>query len=245
MFSRSYFMEANEELLYLAFKPRGYNNDCSGESFFIKKVLSPSNPILCIDIGANIGIYTSELLEYTDSRVVSFEPLPSAFQKLSEATKEFKHRVTLENKGIGKDTGNLTIHFNPSALQIASFAEEVKKISFVTNEQKVTCPVVSLDSYCQEKGIAVIDLVKIDVEGFELEVFEGATNTFSKIKPRFIQMEFNWHQLFRNTSLNVFAERLPEYDLYQLIPNGWAKRDPRDPLTNIYWFSNFVFVRKA
>ena len=104
---------------------------------------------------------------------------------------------------------------------------------------------VSLDSYCKEKGITAIDLVKIDVEGFELEVFEGATNTFSSIKPRFIQMEFNCHQLFRNTSLNFFAERLPEYDLYQLIPNGWAKRDPRHPLTNIYWFSNFVFVRKA
>ena len=118
-------MEANEELLYYALNPRSYNNDESetGESFFIKQILSPSIPSLCIDIGANTGSYTHELLEHTDSRVVSFEPLPSAFQKLLEATKEFKHRVTLENKGIGKETENLTIHFNPSELQLASFAE--------------------------------------------------------------------------------------------------------------------------
>ena len=96
-----------------------------------------------------------------------------------------------------------------------------------------------------KKKIKEIDLIKIDTEGFEAEVFEGAKKTFTIIKPKFIQMEFNWHQIFRNTSLNFFAEKLPDYDVYQLIPNGWVKRDPKDPLVNIYLFSNFVFVRKT
>ena len=101
----------------------------------------------------------------------------------------------------------------------------------------------TLDGYCKAKNITEIDLVKIDTEGFELEVFEGAINTFAKIKPKFIQIEFNWHQLFRNTSLNLFAEKLPNYDIYQLVHSGWVKRDAKDPLTNIYLFSNFIFVR--
>ena len=249
IFSHSIFAKINNFLLLLLLRARGYNNFHnyreSGESFFIEKILSPTNPRLCIDIGANIGTYTVELLSKTNSRIVSFEPLPTAFKKLKEMTKNSHERVTLENKGIGKATEVLTIHYNPNALGQASFSEEVKKIDYISNEKKIDVPVITLDNYCKEKNITQIDLVKIDTEGFEFEVFEGAKNTFAIIKPKFIQIEFNRHQLFRNTSLNFFAEKLPNYDVYQRIPNGWVKRNPRDPLTNIYHFSNFIFVRKT
>ena len=249
LFSRGIFAKINYFILMLALQARGYNNfknnNESGESFFIKYVLAPTNPKLCIDIGANIGAYTSELLENTKANVISFEPLPTAFESLIQTTNNYIERITLENKGVGKSVESLTIHFNPNALAHASFSEDIKKVSYVSNEQKMIVPVVTLDSYCDEKKIKEIDLIKIDVEGFEAEVFEGAKKTFAIIKPKFIQMEFNWHQMFRNTSLNFFAEKLPDYTVYQLVPNGWVKRDSKDPLANIYCFSNFVFVRKT
>ncbi|SHF98590.1 FkbM family methyltransferase [Vibrio gazogenes] len=249
IFSRGFFSKINNRILLLALRARGYNNfrnnSESGESFFIEKILSPTNPRLCIDIGANVGDYTVELLSKTNASIVSFEPLPTAFQKLTEATKNAQERVTLENKGVGKAADVLTIHYNPNALAHASFSEEVKKVSYVSNDEQVDVPVVTLDAYCEENNITEIDFVKIDTEGFESEVFEGAKHTFAVIKPKFIQIEFNWHQLFRNISLNFFAEKLPDYDVYQLIPNGWIKRDAKDPLTNIYHFSNFIFVRKT
>ena len=251
IFSRSIFSKVNNWILTFTLAARGYDNyrnkNESGEKFFINKVLSPTNPILCLDIGANIGLYTIELLRNTNSKVICFEPLPKAFQILSETTRDMQHRVTLEKKGVGKKIENLYLHFNPSENdtgQQASFSEDVKKVSYVSNEAKILAPIVTLDSYCEEKNITDIDLIKIDTEGFESEIFEGATNTFSKIRPKFIQIEFNWHHLFRNISLKTFAEKLPDYQVYQLIPNGWVKRDPRDPLTNIYYYSNFVFVRK-
>ena len=249
LFSRGIFSKINNRLLSYALRARGYNNfrnnDESGENFFINTILAPTNPKICIDIGANVGGYTIELLKKTNSRVVSFEPVPTAFQQLVEITKNFEERVMLENKGVGSKEEKLTIHYNSNALAHASFSEEIKKVSYVSNEEKVEVAVITLDGYCEENSIDTIDLVKIDTEGFESEVFEGAKNTFVNIKPKFIQIEFNWHQLFRNTSLNYFAEQLPEYDVYQLIPNGWVKRDARDPLTNIYAFSNFIFVRKS
>ena len=112
------------------------------------------------------------------------------------------------------------------------------------NEKSLDIEVVSLDSYCKKKSIIAIDFIKIDVEGYEVEIFKGATEIFREIQPKFIQIEFNWHHLFRNASLNFFHEYLPNYDVYQLIYDGWIKRDSRDPLTNIYNFSNFVFVRR-
>jgi FkbM family methyltransferase len=245
LFSRGILARVNNRLLRYALRARGYNNYRSnyesGESFFIQNVLAPTNPKLCIDVGANIGGYTSEILTYTNAKVIAFEPLPEAFLSLSARTLA-SERVILENKGVGSKVENLTLHFNPNALAHASFSEDVKKVSYVSNDQQQTVPVVTLDTYCEEHGITEIDLIKIDTEGYEAEVFEGAKKTFAQVRPNFVQIEFNWHQMFRNTSLNFFAEKLPGYALYQLIPNGWVRRDARDPLANIYLFSNFVFV---
>ena len=245
-FSRGKLAKFNNWLLSHALHARGYNNfesnDESGESFFIQSVLAPTNPKLCIDVGANIGGYTSEILNYTKAKVIAFEPLPEAFLTLSAATSFASERVVLENKGVGSKVENLPLHFDPNALVHASFSEDVKKVSYVSNDQQRTVPLTTLDTYFYENGITEIDLIKIDTEGYEAEVFEGAAKTFAQIRPNFVQIEFNWHQMFRNTTLNFFAEKLANYVLYQLVPNGWVRRDARDPLANIFYFSNFVFV---
>lgn len=58
--------QITEFLLSHALSARGYNNyrnnQESGELFFIKEILAKSNPELCIDVGANIGEYTKEIL---------------------------------------------------------------------------------------------------------------------------------------------------------------------------------------
>ena len=237
-----------ELLLSHALSARGYsnfrNNQESGELFFIKEILAKTNPKLCIDVGANIGEYTKELLENTQSRVIAFEPVPTTFEKLRTETEMYLDRIKLENMGVGAINEELIIHFNSNALAHASFSEEVKKIDYVTNEEKISVPVVTLDSYFRDNNIIEVDFIKIDTEGFESEVFKGATRIFEELKPKFIQIEFNWHQLFRNTSLHYFSEQLEGYDLYQLIPHGWILRDSKDPLVNIYSYSNFVFVLK-
>jgi FkbM family methyltransferase len=240
--------QVTDFLLTQALCARGYNNfrnsEESGEAFFIKSVLAPTSPKLCLDIGANVGNYTCELLRATNSKVISFEPLPGAFRSMQEQVREFSDRVILENKGVGAANEDLVIHFSPNALSQASFSEEVKNVSYVSNEEQALVPVVTLDSYCQEHQISEIDFIKIDTEGYEAEVFKGAERVLHEIKPKFIQIEFNWHQLFRNTSLHYFSELLPEYQVFQLLPNGWINRDPRSPLSNIFEFSNFVFVRR-
>jgi len=135
------------------------------------------------------------------------------------------------------------INFNPQATSHASFSKEVEEIDYLSNQIEITVSVVTLDSYFEENMIKEVDLIKIDVEGFESEGFAGSKEIFSTIKPKFIQLEFNWHQLFRNTSLVFFSKQLAGYDTYQLIPQGWIKREPKDPLSNIFMYSNFVFVR--
>lgn len=243
-----FLLKINNRLLELSLSALGYNNyrneNESGELFFIKKYLS-NNPIsLCFDIGANIGGYSKLLLENTESNVICFEPLPFVYKKLSANLSNFADRVVLINSGVGAKSEILPIYYNENASVHASFSEGIKQVDYVSNTDSVMVNIVSIDDYCRNNNISKIDFIKIDTEGFEKEVFEGAKNTFEKIKPKFIQIEFNWHQLFRLTSLHYFAEKLPSYNVYQLTYNGMRKVDPKFPYSNFYLFSNFVFIRK-
>lgn len=249
LFSKSSFLRLNNFILKLALNARGYdnykNNDIGGENFFLSSILPKSNPKICIDIGAAEGNYTKKLLQFTNSKVISFEPVLMQFEKLKENTKNFGERSIIVNKGIGEKSDKLYIHFDPNNLNKASFSEEIKRVPYVDNNQKSEINVISLDYYLNENNIDSLDFIKIDTEGYELEVLKGAMRSIEKYKPKYIQIEFNWHQLFRNTSINYFFDLLPPtYDLYQLIPNGWEKRDPKDPITNIFLYSNFIFVNR-
>lgn len=244
---KSELNQITDFLLANALSARGYNNyrnhEESGEFFFINEILARTQPRLCIDVGANNGNYSIELLKSTTSKVIAFEPLPVAFDILKQNSLPFFDRITIENTGVGAKEEELIINYNPNATAHASFSQEVEEVSYLHNEHKITVPVVTLDSYFEKNNIQEVDLIKIDVEGFESEVFTGSVRVFSKIRPRFIQIEFNWHQLFRNASLLSFSKLLPGYDIYQLVPNGWVKRSPKDPYSNIFLFSNFIFVR--
>jgi len=248
-FSKNNFLlKINNRILDLALSALGYNNyrneKESGELFFIQKYLSNKPISLCFDIGANIGDYSKLLLDNTKANVISFEPLPFVFKKLSVNLSNYSDRVVLVNSGVGEKSETLPIHFNENASVHASFSNEVKQVEYVSNTESVMINVVSIDDYCRDNNITEIDFIKIDTEGFEKEVFDGAKETFKIIQPKFIQIEFNWHQLFRLTSLHYFAEKLPNYNVYQLTYNNMRKVDSKFPSSNFYLFSNFVFVRK-
>jgi len=76
-------------------------------------------------------------------------------------------------------------------------------------------------------------------------VLLGAKSLISQRRIKFIQLEYNWHQLFRKHTLFNLGLLLKKYDLYQLLPfgKGLVKRDIKSPETNIFHYSNFVFIR--
>lgn len=249
IFSLGAFERANNIILECAIRARGYNNykngKVSGEEFFIGKVLSGLNPGVCIDVGANVGHYSRILLETTNAKVFSFEPLAKPFLELRKLGETFGDRFLAVNKGVGSKNEVLTIHFSEDASEHASFSEEIKHIPYIRNELAQEIEVVTLDAFFLNRSdIGAIDFLKIDTEGFEVDVLRGAAALIEKFKPTMIQIEFNWHQLFKSQSLYSISTFLPDYKTFQLLPNRLAKRDPKDPFANIYHFANFLFVRK-
>jgi FkbM family methyltransferase len=248
VFARPSMQHLNNKIFQLALHGAGYNNHRNkkdtGEEAFIK-ILSKFNPKVCIDVGANVGDFSRMLLEQTKADVIAFEPLPKAYEKLQEISKEYPERLIAINQGVGDNTKIKNLYFSNELSEHASFSKEINQVDYVDNVNCIKVPITKLDDFIHKNNFdyEVIDFLKIDTEGYEYEVLMGAKNIILNLKPKFIQIEFNWHQLFKLQSLYSLGTLLNEYKVYQLLPYGLSIRDTKKPESNVYHFSNFVFVR--
>jgi FkbM family methyltransferase len=244
----------NRRLLVLAERGLGYHHCCdparSGELDLIRRI-ARTNPSWCIDVGANVGDYSAALLSSSGASVIAFEPLPAAYKRLGGLRERYANRFFAFDVGLGQNAGVLELRYPSDESVLASFSSAIKDVPYVKTQRLLThrVQVVTLDEFLlgPEAKLAVsqIDLLKIDVEGFEYEVLQGARRTIAEIKPHVIQIEFNLHQLFTGHTLLHFAKLLPDYTVWQLLPHGSCLRrvDPCMNSSNIFAYANFAFIR--
>jgi FkbM family methyltransferase len=147
------------------------------------------------------------------------------------------------NNRVGDKNETLSIHYNDESSTLASFVEDVNNVSYVKNEKIQKIDVISIDPFFKDGIIKEIDFIKIDTAGFEHQVLLGSQEIINKYKPKFIQIEYNWHQLFSGQSLFTLSKLLDGYQPYQPLKDRLEICDSKDPLTNIYLLSNYIFVR--
>jgi FkbM family methyltransferase len=105
--------------------------------------------------------------------------------------------------------------------------------------------VVTLDNFCRQMNISNIRLLKIDTEGFELEVLKGAKDLISRQAIEIVQFEFNEMNPYTRVFLRDFIEILPGYRLYRLLPAGLLPLEPYVPLEHeLFAFQNVIAVRR-
>lgn len=253
VFGRKSMQFLNNIFLSLTLNAKGYKNygnfDKTGEKKFINKI--NKDLLFCIDIGANVGSYTELLLSETKAQIISFEPLPQAFNDLKKIEEKNLDRLKVFNYAVGENNEFLELNYSNDKSEKASFTKDLNKLSFYEFEKnkKVKSEIITLDYFFNKNPYLFpknIDLIKIDTEGFELEVIKGAKETIKKKLPKYIQIEFNWHQLFKGQTLYKFSEFLKDYELFQILPygNDLIKVDPNRPETNIFHLSNFVYIKK-
>ena len=250
LFGRKNMQFFNDFLFSLSLDAKGYKNygsfKMTGEKSFIELIKNEIE--LSLDIGANIGEYTKLLLLNTNCKVVSFEPLPEAFKELQKIELEFKDRLDIHNIAIGAENGKLDLFYGNHKSEKASLIPNLEKLSFVgsSNKNKILVEVKKLDYFEDYFKDKKIDFIKIDTEGFEYEVLKGAKKILNLHKPKFIQVEFNWHQLIRNHNMYDLSKLVNSYDVFRILPHGnkLIHVDPSRPENNIYHLSNYVFIRE-
>ena len=150
-----------------------------------------------LDIGANVGAFCLKLGAHSvknnfNSTVIAFEPNPYVFKKLSynlSCNEKLKNTVQIEPLGISSKKEQLKFQWNKKNTGGGKFIVGKKALS--KNTELVD--VVKVDDYVKEKNISNISFIKIDVEGFEPFVLQGAMQTIKKFKPNiFIEVSPKW-----------------------------------------------------
>ncbi len=230
-------------IMNLCLHALGYDNaykSFSGEEWFIRHILKPAQPKVCIDVGANVGKYTSLLLKHLDAQVYALEPSSSAFQALQYVVKAADGRVHAEQVALANYNGSATLFSKTDRATTATISETLGSGSAI----KETVLVSTLDSFIEKNSLQHVDFIKIDTEGYEAEVMQGMAKTLLNLKPKYIQFEFNILHLQRHTTLYELTNFLIGYRFYRLLPHGMIEIDPRKYLDNIFMFSNIVAIRK-
>jgi FkbM family methyltransferase len=174
------------------------------------RILDPE--AIVFDVGANIGLTTLAFASIaSEGRVFAFEPLSRSFQYLNQnvfanrAGSARMARVEAINAGCGSATGVgrlLEDSFSAGSFLIADRSGDLARSG-------VDVEIVRLDDVAQQQELSRLDFVKIDVEGFELDVVAGMGDILTRFAP-IVCLEFNSFCLIAN------AEVLPTTLLAQL-----------------------------
>lgn len=152
------------------------------------RIARPGDTVL--DIGANIGLVSLWLsrLVGEQGQVHAFEPNPALQALLGQM---FAHNglrnVHLHRVALGAQDGALELRIPKVNAGAASFVRNRD----VSDCEVVVAPIRTLSGIVEEQGIRHIRLIKIDVEGFEAEVFKGGLDVLQRIQPEAILFELN------------------------------------------------------
>ena len=133
-----------------------------------------------IDVGANKGQFaTYARLRWPHARLICFEPLPEPRAKLARVT---RGRAELHACALGAAAGEAEMHLasRVDSSSLLALGERQKAIFSMDESGRLRVPIQRLD-VCIRPPLARPSLLKIDVQGFELEVLKGATGLLPEI----------------------------------------------------------------
>lgn len=160
------------------------------ESLYWKQYLNGGRTF--IDIGAHVGTWTINLAKYFD-RVIAFEPDPRAWNSLKKNL-ELNNIKNVEviPKAVSNKTGHtqFNLFYNPATNTMMN-PTMMGRTDLPIDQLQVET--VSIDEFVESRGIDDVDFIKVDAEGAELLIVEGALRMFQKQSPDFF---IEMHGLF-------------------------------------------------
>lgn len=144
-----------------------------------------------IDIGANVGFFSKLCRDlFPKSKIFSFEPIPKTFQCLKNNFRDDKNTIVF-NLAISDFNGKTKMNFD----------EKDSTTSQISDKGGVEVNVRRLDDIARENNIDCVDMLKIDTETFEAHVLRGGSDSLSKTKYLFIEINMENNKNYTISSL--------------------------------------------
>ena len=186
----------------------------------LKKIIQPGDTVL--DIGANIGFYAKILSAFTgdEGQVFCFEPDSQNFKYLVKNTKGIRN-ITLFNNAVS-DKSDLLKVYKSKLLNVDHRTSPVPTSASVAEISSV-----SIDELIEKKIVEKVDVIKIDIQGYELTAFNGMKRLLAANNHIKIIAEY-WPHGFKRAGTSAIAF----YDFFDAMGYSFYLIDG-DALTKI------------
>jgi len=208
-----------------------------GEIAFTSAVLRQSAAPVVIDAGANVGLHIVAWAEAVPELTgYAFEPVPSNRELLESNLRrhDLLGRVRVEASALGLSSGSVVLHEADDAAY--SSVLHTGRRSIVASYE---VPVTTVDDYVASNEIQCVDLLKVDVEGYEDSVLEGAQRTISAHAPHlFVEISAENHNADPEATIaRLKAAGYVPYVIADGIVTEYERHDDR--------FYNYFFIHKS
>lgn len=217
----------------------------SGELAVLRRVQADRpNARVIVDVGANHGGWSLEARRlWPEAAIHAFEPSAATYERLVSATEGAG--ITCVRLACSDKPGVAELHSVPGLPGLSSMHERDLSGVALTMSEIEQVPVTTLETYCREQGITEIDLLKVDAEGHDLAVLQGAGSLVTEGKVGAIQFEFGGTNIDSRTFLRDFVRLLsPHYHLYRLLLDGVEPLDYSER-EEIFVATNYLAERSS
>ncbi len=158
---------------------------------------------IIFDVGANHGDFVQ--LALGAAAIHAFEPSQTAY---AELTRRFANRseVHLNNLALGSERGERMLYYDAPGSELSSLYQRKVQHHGIDMSGSELVQVETLDQYCAAHSIDHIDLLKLDVEGHELEVLRGAEQMLARKQIAVVSFEFGGCNVDSRTFIRDFWE---------------------------------------
>lgn len=181
-----------------------YNNSISAiftwSKFSLTSYIMVSNlvkqglqPRTVIDVGANVGQFSVASANiFKNVQIYAFEPVPESFETLCKNVSKLDS-VKTHALALGEQAGQIDFHVNSHSHSSSALPLTQHHLTAFPHAQEnkiITVPVTTLDNISHELNLVSPTLLKLDVQGYETNVLEGAVKTLKKVDYVLLEASF-------------------------------------------------------
>jgi FkbM family methyltransferase len=199
-----------------------------------------------VDVGANKGLYSKELLTKYSGSITELH----LFEPSRELVKSYLNfsddRVRVNNFALSDVSGVANLYKVTGSPGLNSLTKRRLEHFEIAMDDIEEIQKTTLDEYTDANEIHTIDLLKIDVEGHELDVLKGAKENLAGNRIKCIQFEFGGCNIDTRTFFQDFWYLLNSryrFKIYRITPFGILEVERYSEIDEIFMTTNYIAVK--